>query len=77
MNFAFRKAKVIGSLVIPLIIWVFAFIVKGSVASFPGIINSFLGLHDMTNLFGTGNIILFVGEIIVVYMIWSLFQRQW
>lgn len=77
MNFKFTKGKIIGIIVIPLIIWVLIFIIGSTILTkVPTIIRSFLEIHDRANIFSGGNISLFVIEIIIVYIIWSLFQRR-
>lgn len=79
MNFRFTKGKVIWSIVIPLIIWILVFIIgstRALLTNVPTIISSFLSLHDLANIFGLGNISLFVIEVIIVYIIWSIFQKS-
>ena len=78
MNFRFTKGKVIGSIVVPLIIWILVFIIGSTGAlltNVPSIIRSFFELHDLANIFSMGNISLFVIEAIIVYIILSIFQR--
>ena len=78
MNFKFKKIKVIGSIIIPLIIWIVVLIL-GSVrmlSNVPTIIRSFLEIHNLGNILSLGNISLFIIEVIIVYIIWSLFQKK-
>jgi len=79
MNFRFTKLKVIGSIVIPLIIWIFILILGknvGMLSNVPTILRRFLEIHDLANIFGLGNISLFIIEIVIIYVIWSLFQKK-
>jgi hypothetical protein len=74
MNLRPAKAKVIFSILIPLISWIIVYFVKFSNA--PQIIQDFLNLHDLVNLFSKGNIILFVIEFVIIYLILSVFHRR-
>lgn len=76
MDFRFHKIKVIGSIVIPLIIWIFVFTIGPLFRSPPVVIRSFLEIHDLGNIFAFGNISLFIIEIIFVYVLWSLVQKK-
>jgi len=40
------------------------------------IIRNFFNMHNLTNILTTENIILFVIEIVVVYLILSIFHRK-
>jgi len=78
MNFKFKKIKIIGSIIIPIIIWIVVLIL-GSVrmlSNVPTIIRSFLEIHNLGNILSLGNISLFIIEVIIVYIIWSLFQKK-
>ena len=78
MNFKFKKIKIIGSIIIPIIIWIVVLIL-GSVrmlSNVPTIIRSFLEIHNFGNILSLGNISLFIIEVIIVYIIWSLFQKK-
>ena len=79
MNFRFTKIKVIGSIAIPVIVWIIIFIIGGInslLENIPEIISKFLSVHDIENIFSFGNISLFIIEIMVVYVIWSLIQKK-
>lgn len=76
MKFKITKGKVIGSIVIPLIIWILVFTIGPLYNNPPSFIQNFLNIHDRGDIFTMGNISLFVIELIVVYLIWSLFQKK-
>ena len=79
MNFKLTKGKLIGSIIIPVISWILVFILgsKGTLlTNVPSIIRSFLELHNLGNIFGLGNISLFIIETIIIYLIWSLIQKK-
>lgn len=75
MNLRFTKTKVIGSIVITLIIWVTIFIMNISEVSSTKFFTNFLEIHNLANIFSTGNLFIFIVEIVVIYIIWSFFQR--
>ena len=77
MNLKFKKIKVIGSIVIPLIIWTIVIIIGTFFRNTPTILIGFLEIHDLGNIFSIGNIYLFIIEIIIVYVLWSLFQKKY
>tara|TARA_Y100000310_G_C20506636_1_gene726719 strand:- start:302 stop:574 length:273 start_codon:yes stop_codon:yes gene_type:complete len=79
MNFKLTKLKIIGSIIIPIIIWILVFVLGGKgtlLVNVPSILRGFLSLHDLGNIFGFGNISLFIIEIIIIYFIWSLIQKK-
>jgi xanthine/uracil permease len=76
MNFRLRKTKVLSSIIIPVILWVILAFVDVSKISSKIIIN-FISLHNFDSLFSSGNILLFVIEVVVVYIIFSIFQRRY
>jgi len=77
MNLRPKLIKVIFSILIP--IGLFAVVLnvnfKNS-ASFPQIIQDFISLHNITNVFSENNIILFVIELVIFYFILSIFHRK-
>lgn len=76
MDFKLRRVKVIGSIVIPFLIWILVFMIGPLLKSPPSIIRNFLEIHNLGSLFSFGNISLFLIEILFVYLIWSLFQKK-
>lgn len=76
MNFKLTKQKVIASIAIPIIVWIFVFIISISNSIYLTFIKSILDMHDVGNIFSVGNISLFVVEIIIVYVILSLFSKK-
>jgi len=77
MNLKPTKKKFFASIVLPIVIWILVFFVSlFKIANLPAIITNFLALHDFSNFFSTGNIALFVFEIIIVYLFLSIFQRK-
>jgi hypothetical protein len=74
MNFRLTTTKGILSIIIPAILWILVFTVKFITP--PKIIQEFLSLHDLNNLLSGGNIILFVIEVVILYIILSLLQRR-
>ncbi len=79
MNFKFNRWKIIASIVIPIIIWIIVFIIafySTSFTSFPTLLKEFLSIHNITNIFAAGNIFLFIIEVTIGYIIWSLFQNK-
>jgi hypothetical protein len=78
MNLRPTKLKVIFSILIPVAL--FAVVLKVNFAKFtnlPQIIINFLGLHNLVNVFSKENIVLFVIEVVIVYLILSLlFHRR-
>lgn len=76
MNFRFTKGKVIGSVVITLVVWILVFTIGPSYSNPPSFIRGFLEIHNGVNIFSLGNISLFIIELIIVYIIWSLIQKR-
>jgi hypothetical protein len=74
MNFKLTKGKVIGSIIVPVIIWVLVFTLRFE--NPPSIIRRFLEIHNISNIFSFGNISLFIIEIVIVYSILSLIQKK-
>jgi xanthine/uracil permease len=75
MNFKLTKIKVIVSIIIPILFWIWLFSKNFSNVS-SKIFLQFLQIHDGGNLFSLGNIILFLIEVFVVYLIFSLIQKK-
>jgi len=75
MNFKLKKKKVIASIFIPVILWLIFAFTKFSNST--GIIRKFVDMHDYSNLFSSGNIILFVIEVVVIFIILSAFQNEY
>ena len=76
MDFKFRKIKVIVSIIIPLVIWILIFTLGPSWNNPPAIIRSFLEIHNRIYIFAFGNISLFIMEVAIIYVLWSLFQKK-
>lgn len=83
MNLRPTKFKMIASIVIPLLFWVFLFflskIVLGSYTGgtiIPNLLVKFFVLHNFSSLFSLGNIVLFLVEILVVYLVISVFHKK-
>lgn len=76
MQFKITKMKMIGSILIPLIIEILVFIIGSSFTNPPSFIRAFLEIHNLVNIFSIGNLSLLIIEIIIVYLIWSLFQKE-
>jgi len=76
MNFKTEKIKVIGSIVIPIILWILVITIGSSFKSPPEILINFFVIHNISNIFSLGNIFLFLIEVAIVYIIWSLFQKK-
>jgi hypothetical protein len=77
MNFRFTKGKVIAIFAVLIVIWVFVFAVFRRVNnSLPQFLIKFFGMHDTANVFAAGNIILFVIEFVVLYLVFSLLQLK-
>lgn len=74
MNFEFTKGKVIGSVVISIILdilfWFTYFLI------YPVSPDKPTGTNIFMILFNPLNLILLLGILIVVYIIWSLFQKS-
>jgi len=75
MNFKLTKGKIITSIVIPALIWASVIIFGQSLGNIDAI-RSFLAIHNFSNIFAFGNIALFIIEIIIIYLIISLFQKK-
>jgi len=79
MNFKLKKWKLIISIVIPLILWIGIIALSRSgilLYNIPGFIQQFLSLHDLVNLLDIGNLFLFLIEVIIIYLISSLFDKK-
>ncbi len=75
MNFKITKGKIITSILIPVLIWA-AIILFGQSLSKIDLITGFLAIHNIGNIFAFGNIALFVIEVIIIYLIVSIFQKK-
>ena len=72
MNFKFTKSKVIGSVILALvldIIFLISDIVLNNNPLLPG------GMNIFIMLFYPINLILLLGILIIVYVLWSIFQK--
>jgi hypothetical protein len=83
MNLRLTKFKVIASIVIPLLFWIILFflskVVLGSYNGgtiIPNFLVKFFVLHNFSSLFSLGNIFLFLVEILVVYLVISIFHKK-
>jgi lipoprotein signal peptidase len=78
MNLKLTKGKAIISIIIPIILWVLVFSIINTswITNFPAFVIRFLVMHNTGNLFSTDNIVLFIIEIVVVYLILSIFQKK-
>jgi len=77
MNFKITKGKAIVSIVIPVILWILIITIGRTLSSIQsGIIMRFLQIHNLNNLFSFGNISLFIIEVIIIYLILSIFQKK-
>ncbi|MBR9705120.1 hypothetical protein GOV12_06930 [Candidatus Pacearchaeota archaeon] len=79
MDFRLTKRKVITSIVIPVIMWIGVFMISFFESYFqdtPKFLYNFLSLHDMINIISSGNITIFIFEVVIVYVIMSIFQRR-
>jgi hypothetical protein len=74
MDLSLRKGKVVLSILLPIVWWVL--LITSKIKASSGILGSFVGLHDITNLWSKHNLIVFVIEIVVLFIILSLFQRK-
>ncbi len=75
MNFRPTKFKVIASIVIPLLIWIILALFN-SISLKSTFLMNFINMHNFSNLFSLGNIILFLVEILVVYLVISVFHKK-
>lgn len=75
MDFKLTKLKVIGSIFITLLFWIILAIFSSGVNS-PNLFTNFLQFHNFVSIFSIGNIFLFIIELIIVYLIWSLIQKK-
>jgi hypothetical protein len=76
MNLRLSKGKVIWSILIPVLFWVFLILFSKAMNIKSLIIRNFFDMHNFTNILSTENIILFVIEIVVIYLILSIFHRK-
>ncbi len=76
MNFKITKGKAIGSIIILLIIWILIFTIGPLYNNPHPFVRSFLEIHNRVNILSNGNISLFIIELVIAYLIWSLFQKQ-
>jgi len=81
MNFKFTKKKVIWSLIINLIIWALFFIIIRSIMSRamitdPGTWSKYFELINPINSFSSMNFQFYVITLILIYIIYSLFQKK-
>jgi carbon starvation protein CstA len=76
MNLRLRKGKVIWSIIIPVLFWLFLILFSKVITVKSLIIKNFFAMHNLTNILSTENIILFVIEVVVIYLILSVFQRK-
>lgn len=75
MNFRPKKWKVIWSLLLPILFWILLAVYKfPSVQS--AVLRNFFNMHNLSDLFSSGNIVIFVIEVVAIYLILSLFQRK-
>jgi hypothetical protein len=76
MNFKFRKSKLVTSIVIPLLIWIIlAFVNENNLSS--NLLIKVISLHNYDSILSYGNIFLFLIEVIIVFLIISLFHRKY
>jgi hypothetical protein len=76
MNLGLRKWKVIWSILIPVLFWLFLILFSKTVAVKSVIIKNFFAMHNIANILTSENLILFVIEVVVIYIILSVFQRK-
>jgi len=80
MNFKLKNWKIITSILIPLIIWIIIILTSRNIVvnggQIPGFIVYFLNIHDVGHIFSIGNIFLFLIEIIIIYILLSLFDKK-
>lgn len=74
MNLRFTKLKFVFSLIIPIALWII--VLNVNFINPPKIIQNFLDLHDLNNLLSGGNIVLFLIEAIIAYLLLSLIHRR-
>lgn len=77
MNFRPKIGKVIASIIVPILIGAFSYIINTGLLNInlPSIINTFLSMHNIKNISGPMDIAPFIVDLIVVYLIISIFQR--
>jgi len=81
MNFGFTKVKVIVSLVIPILLMITVFIIGNlnvliETSRYPKFFISYLQLYNSSNILALGNITLLITQFIVIFVIWSIFQKR-
>jgi hypothetical protein len=76
MNFRPKKGKVIWSLIIVILFWLFLVFLSSGINVKSSIILNFFNMHNLLNIFVSANIILFIIEFVVLYLLFSLFQRK-
>jgi len=78
MNFKLTKYKTIISIAIPIIIFIIISqlpkMLNGN--KIPNLIQKYLAMYDLSNLFGIGNIAIIIIEALIIYLIWSLIQEK-
>lgn len=75
MNFKLRKNKFLTSLIIPMVFWIILAIFKSKITT--GLMKSILEFHNFSKLISTSNLVTFVIEFFIVYIIYSLFQNKY
>jgi len=75
MNLKFTKRKVIGSVIITIVLWILLLILNTFMLINIPLISGFLELHNMAQILSLGNLFLFIIEMVVVYIIWSLIEK--
>jgi len=75
MNLRPTKFKAIASIVIPLLLWIILALFK-TISFSSNLLMKFVNLHDFGKLFSLGNLLVFIVEVILVYLIVSLFHKK-
>jgi hypothetical protein len=76
MNFRPTKGKVIWSIVITVLFWIFLIFFSAKLTNLPQFLISFFALHNIMSIFNVGNLYIFLAEFVVLYILFSLFQRK-
>lgn len=76
MNLGLRKWKVVWSILIPVLFWLFLILFSKTIIVKSVLLKNFFEMHNLTNLLGSGNLILLVIEIVVIYLILSIFTGK-
>ena len=66
----------IVSVVVPLLFWVFIGTRNALQSGLPGMVVDYLSLYDFSSILSSGNIFLFLVNVVIIYLIWSLFQKK-